>query len=231
MSGWRIAANIMGAMLGFLVFGAGGCHIDSECSCPAPVSSATIELGCVPTEPPVVKTTGPCSVCPQALPNGMIPEGSGCSVPDNVAYIVLLANGAGTCHVEVTFGSGTTSSVDVDFVSPNRNQHAAGGERVSSPSPQMAATTIRRSESRLRRRARRGAVRLSAPASTMAACLRPRTTLPRGMQRCARHTAIPDTKSPLVSAFPSWHRAESASTPSRRPGGRRCGAAFGRLQG
>jgi hypothetical protein len=127
MSGWRIASNIVGAMLGFLVFGAGGCNIAGECSCPAPPTSATIELGCVPTEPPVVKTTGPCSVCPQALPNGMIPEGTGCAVPGNVAYIVLLANGAGTCHVEVTFGSGTTSSVDVDFVSSEQRPACCGG--------------------------------------------------------------------------------------------------------
>jgi hypothetical protein len=62
------------------------------------------------------------------MPNGMIPEGSGCAVPDNASYIILLANGAGTCHVEVTFGSGTTSSVDVDFVSEQRPACCGGGE-------------------------------------------------------------------------------------------------------
>jgi hypothetical protein len=128
MSGWRIAPNIVGTMLGVILFGAGGCHIGGDCSCPAPPTSAAIELGCAPTEPPVVKTTGPCSVCPHALPNGMIPEGSGCAVPDNATYIILLANGAGTCHVEVTFGSGTTSSVDVDFVSEQRPACCGGGE-------------------------------------------------------------------------------------------------------
>jgi hypothetical protein len=65
----------------------------------------------------VVKTTGPCSVCPTALASGQIPEGSGCAVPPDTNYIVLLANGAGTCHAELTFGNGATSSVDVDFMS------------------------------------------------------------------------------------------------------------------
>jgi hypothetical protein len=107
------------ATLGLLVVlggGAGGCG-HGQCSCPSPPQGATINLGCVPVEPPVVKTTGPCSVCPTALANGQIPEGSGCAVPANVNYIVLLANGAGTCHVELTFASGATSSRDVDFMS------------------------------------------------------------------------------------------------------------------
>jgi hypothetical protein len=132
MSGWRIVSNVVGTVLGFIIFGAGGCHIGGDCSCPGTPSGATIELGCVPTEPPVVKTTGPCSVCPRALPNGMIPEGSGCAVPDNATYIILLANGAGTCHVEVTFGSGSTSSVDVDFVS-EKGPACCGGGREFHP--------------------------------------------------------------------------------------------------
>src|SRR5580658_5278761 len=90
----------------------------SDCKCPPPVDSATIELGCASIPPPVVKTTGPCTVCPQALPNGMIPQGSGCAVPDDAASsITLIANGAGACHAEITFANGATSSVDVDFVS------------------------------------------------------------------------------------------------------------------
>ncbi len=128
MSGWRIALTIVGAMLGLLLFGAGGCHIGGDCSCPAPEQLATIELGCVPTEPPVVKTTGPCSVCPNVLPNGMIPEGSHCGVPDNAAYIVVIANGAGTCHVELTFANGAASSVDVDIVSGQIAACCGGGE-------------------------------------------------------------------------------------------------------
>jgi hypothetical protein len=127
MSGWRIAVTIVGAMLGFLVFGAEGCHI-GDCSCPPPPTSATIELGCVPTEPPVVKTTGPCSVCPVVLANGMIPDGSHCAVFAPSQNIILTASGAGTCHVEVTFGSGTTSSVDVNFVSEQRPACCGAGE-------------------------------------------------------------------------------------------------------
>jgi hypothetical protein len=65
----------------------------------------------------VVKTTGPCSVCPVVLANGEIPDGSTCAVLGPSQNIMLAANGAGTCHVELTFASGATSSVDVDFMS------------------------------------------------------------------------------------------------------------------
>jgi len=75
MHGRAIVLTIVGAMLGFLVLGAGECQ--APCSCPPPTTSAAIELGCVPSEPPVVTTTGPCSVCPATLPNGMIPAGAG----------------------------------------------------------------------------------------------------------------------------------------------------------
>jgi hypothetical protein len=119
--------NIVAVMLGFVLFADGGCRIGGDCSCPSPAVSATIELGCTPAAPPVVKTTGPCSVCPQASANGMIPEGSGCAVPDNAAYVVLLASGAGICHAEVTFAGGTTSSVDVDFVSEQQPACCGGG--------------------------------------------------------------------------------------------------------
>jgi hypothetical protein len=128
MSRSRIASGVVIAMLGFFLFGPGACRIGGDCSCPPPSTTATIELGCVPTEPPVVKTTGPCSVCPQLLPNGMIPEVSHCAVPENANVIVLRANGAGTCHVEVTFGSGTTSSVDVDFISQQQPACCGNGE-------------------------------------------------------------------------------------------------------
>jgi hypothetical protein len=105
------------AALGLLVVlggGAGGC---GDPSCPPPLNSAVIQLGCVPSEPPVVKTTGPCSVCPVVLANGEIPDGSTCGALGPSQDIMLMANGAGTCHVELTFASGATSSVDVDFMS------------------------------------------------------------------------------------------------------------------
>ena len=117
LSGWWIALGIVGAILGFLVFVAGGCDLHGACSCPPPPTSAVVHLGCLPVEPPVVKTTGPCSVCPVTLANGSIPEGSHCAVPDYSQDITLEANGAGTCHVELTFGSGATSSVDLNFTS------------------------------------------------------------------------------------------------------------------
>jgi hypothetical protein len=34
----------------------------------------------------------------------------------NAQNIMLTSNGAGTCHVELTFGNGATSSVEVDFM-------------------------------------------------------------------------------------------------------------------
>ena len=113
-SGKRVL-RIVGAMLGFLVLGAGGCH--GECSCPPPPDEAVIHLGCVTVEPPVVKTTGPCTVCPVVLANGSIPQGASCATLPNSQDIVVVAHGAGTCHVELAFGSGATSSVDLEFTS------------------------------------------------------------------------------------------------------------------
>src|SRR4029077_6658195 len=73
----------------------------------------------------VVKTTGPCSVCPAVPPNTPIP---GCAVPENSSYIIVMANGAGTCHVELSFANGAASSVDVHFVSEQRAACCGGGE-------------------------------------------------------------------------------------------------------
>jgi len=112
MSAWRLVLNV-GVILGFALLGAEGCGHGS----PAPPFGATIQLGCVPVLPPMVTTTGPCSVCPVVLPNGMMPPGSGCAVPSHSSYIVVNASGAGRCHVELTFGNGATSYVDVDFIS------------------------------------------------------------------------------------------------------------------
>ena len=46
--------------------------------------------------------------------------------------IYLEGNGAGTCHVELTFGNGVTSSVDLDFTSHwigcGSDPHACGEE-------------------------------------------------------------------------------------------------------
>jgi hypothetical protein len=104
-----------------LALGIGGsvqeCAPSGDCKCPAAIGSVTIELGCASIPAPVVKTAGPCVVCPHALPNGMIPEGSDCAVPDNATYTILIGNGVGTCHAEITFANGATSSVDVDFMS------------------------------------------------------------------------------------------------------------------
>jgi len=107
------------AALGLLVvLGGSGCSQNGACNCAPPGNTAVIHLGCVPIEPPVVKTTGPCAVCPGVLANGSIPDGITCgAVAGPSQNITLIANGAGTCHVELTFGSGATSSVDLDFMS------------------------------------------------------------------------------------------------------------------
>jgi hypothetical protein len=86
-------------------------------SCPAPLNIAVIDLGCVPIQPPVVKATGVCSVCPVVPWDEPTPEGSHCAVTQYSQDITLMGNDVGTCHVEVSFGSGTTSSIDVKFVS------------------------------------------------------------------------------------------------------------------
>jgi hypothetical protein len=116
ISGWRIGPNIVGASLGFVLVGAGGCHIGGDCSCPAPINSTAFDLGCVPTEPPVVKATGPCSAEVSV------------AVPENSSYVVVTANGAGTCHVELTFANGAASSVDVAFGSAQISECCGGGE-------------------------------------------------------------------------------------------------------
>jgi hypothetical protein len=47
----------------------------------------------------------------------MIPDGAGCAALGYSQDISVMATGAGTCHVEVTFENGATSSVDLDFTS------------------------------------------------------------------------------------------------------------------
>jgi hypothetical protein len=72
--------------------------------CPGPSRELAINLGCRSSEQPLVKTTGPC-----AHRSGADPIGSG--------LVYLQASGAGMCHVELTFVSGATSSIDVNIVS------------------------------------------------------------------------------------------------------------------
>jgi hypothetical protein len=111
--------GVVVVLMGFVVVlgaGAGGCGIiGGACSCPSPPNSVLIDLGCVSSEPPTVTTTGPCSVCPEENANGSIPTGSHCAVLGNVSYVIVVANGSGTCHVDLTYAGGATSSVDFDF--------------------------------------------------------------------------------------------------------------------
>ena len=74
-------------------------------------------MECLPIDPPLLKMMGPCSVCPVVLADGSIPEGAQCAVSHFSQDITLAVTGAGTCHVELIFRSGATSSVDLDFTS------------------------------------------------------------------------------------------------------------------
>lgn len=107
------------AMLGLFACAITGCSSSDNgvCSCPGPPREATIDLGCVRFESTSVKTTGPCTVCPSHLDTGSLPPGNYCEVLPGRTSIVLMASGAGKCHVDVTFEGGTTSSIDIDFMS------------------------------------------------------------------------------------------------------------------
>jgi hypothetical protein len=93
------------AWLGLLGFATGGCDSSSSVSGPSDCPKrdfAFINLGCASSQSPVVKTTGPCSASLVGL---------------NEKGVILTSSGAGACHVEMIFGSGATSSIDLDFMS------------------------------------------------------------------------------------------------------------------
>jgi len=69
--------------------------------CPAPLDdSAEITFGCVQSQPPLVKTTGPCGV----------------TISDAGTGFSVRAHDTGNCHLDLTFGSGATSFADVNFM-------------------------------------------------------------------------------------------------------------------
>lgn len=117
MSRTRIKLHMVGTMLGLVAWGAAGCDSQGSCSCPAPTNEAVVHMECLPIEPPLLKMTGPCSVCPVVLADGSIPEGAQCAVSHFSQDITLAVTDAGTCRVELIFPSGATSSVDLDFMS------------------------------------------------------------------------------------------------------------------
>ncbi len=90
---------------GWVAFAAGGCAPASQPaeSCFPADNLETVDIGCAPAEPPVLKTTGPCTAT--------VGTGQGAHV------ITLASNDAGICHMDMTLGNGVTSSVDEDFVS------------------------------------------------------------------------------------------------------------------
>jgi hypothetical protein len=100
-----------------VVFGLPSCDgtEDTDPHCPPPPDQVAIDLGCRSGEQPLVKTTGPC------FQN----KGS-----DPQRYVSLQASDAGTCHVELTFVSGATSSIDLNIVS----QSPVGSDPECGPS-------------------------------------------------------------------------------------------------
>ena len=111
---------------GLLYVALGACHgVDADrCNCPpAGVGEATIELSCVPAAEPVVTTTG---------------DGD-CTVgrPDP-RTIYVVSDVPGTCHVELAFANGTTSSTDITMTSQwlpcGSDPHGCGQGAVATPS-------------------------------------------------------------------------------------------------
>jgi len=89
-----------------VVFGlpsCGGTKDTGAQECPSGGDLVAISLGCRSSEQPLVKTTGPCA--------------HNKPVSDPKGYVYLRASDAGMCHVELTFVSGATSSIDVNIVS------------------------------------------------------------------------------------------------------------------
>ncbi|MDB4987228.1 MAG: hypothetical protein JWN04_2406 [Myxococcaceae bacterium] len=91
----------------------------SKGSCAPPSDIAALDLGCIPSAPPVLKTVGPCTVA------------SG----ESAQTLYLQSTDAGVCHIEVTFETGVTSTVDVSFVARWRalgdDPHGCGQEFVA----------------------------------------------------------------------------------------------------
>jgi hypothetical protein len=105
------------ALFASLLCALGGCNSSSPSagssadadngSCPPPVDVAWVDPGCSFAVPPTVKTTGPCT-------GSVGVTGVDLSEP---SWLVLTASAAGTCQVELTFETGTTTTFNVDFVS------------------------------------------------------------------------------------------------------------------
>jgi hypothetical protein len=103
-SGARLATA---AWLGLSVFAAEGCVSSPSAAdpstkrgCPPPNDLVAVRLGRGSSELPVVKTLGACT-----------PTAGG-----NTQSVYLQTHAAGRCHVELIFGSGATSSVDVNIM-------------------------------------------------------------------------------------------------------------------
>ena len=110
----NIVLNAVIAMVGLLAFACGSSEAVGVCRCPAARRGVTIELGCVPTAQPIVRTAADCFVC---FADGSTPEGGHCAASLAPSELTLSRTDAGTCHLDVTFADGATSSLEVEFIS------------------------------------------------------------------------------------------------------------------
>ena len=115
------AAPTLGAVLACLFAVFGSCTSSSECCNVCPASqSATFQLTCDETDLKTVTVTGPCE-----LPDG----GSWFSVVNGAVFVD--SQGAGVCHVALTFGTGFTFATDVSF--ETQSGGVCGGPQCKCP--------------------------------------------------------------------------------------------------
>jgi hypothetical protein len=98
-------ATLVGGLLAILPEGCSQCP-DAEC--PGPGGFATFQLSCSPNDLVSVVASGPCSSPDAGLPWA----GAGTEL-----YVAVGSLGPGVCHIEMTFATGFTYSMDVTFTS------------------------------------------------------------------------------------------------------------------
>jgi hypothetical protein len=115
------------AALGLLVVFVGGCSKSACCGlCPAS-EPAIFELSCGSTDLTSVVATGPCDT-PYARASSYVSDGT----------VVVGSEGAGVCHVALTFATGFTYSADVTFTS--KPGGVCGGPECTCPDPTLATS-------------------------------------------------------------------------------------------
>jgi hypothetical protein len=96
------------ALMGLLVVFLAACSVCPDADCPGPGGVATFQLSCSPNDLVSVVASGQCSTPDAGLPWA----GAGTEL-----YVAVPGLGPGVCHVEMTFATGFTYSMDVMFTS------------------------------------------------------------------------------------------------------------------